>query len=88
MPCDIARQHVSEVRHDCVRLQGALAYRGPLSEPCEARINAKSKRNLLFQCTGVVRPRPEGEAVTPSACSASFYMVSRGRIEHQQLGTI
>ena len=33
-------------------------------------------------------PRRKGEATTPSTCSVSFYMVSRGRIEHQQLGTI
>ena len=28
--------------------------RDPLSEPLGARIDAKSKRNLLFQCAGVV----------------------------------
>jgi hypothetical protein len=42
-----------------VGLQGALAYQGPLSEPCGARIDAKSKRNLMVQCTGVI-PDPRG----------------------------
>ena len=37
-----------------VRLQGALAHWELPSEPLGARINAKSKRNLLFQCTGVI----------------------------------
>jgi hypothetical protein len=41
-----------------VGLWGALVYRDPLSEPRGAGIDAKSKRNLLFQCTGVV-PDPK-----------------------------
>jgi hypothetical protein len=53
----------------------------------ELRIIAKSKRNLLFQCTGVV-PDPKERQRPPAAHSWSFYMVSRGGIEHQQLGTI
>jgi hypothetical protein len=43
-----------------VRLWGALAYQDPLSEPCGARTDAKSKRNLLFQCTAVVPDPKEG----------------------------
>jgi hypothetical protein len=37
----------------------------PLSEPCGARIAAKSKRNLLFQCTGVI-PDPKDRQQPPS----------------------
>ena len=53
----------------------------------ELGIDAKSKRNLLFQCTGVV-PDPKERQQPQVVHSVSFYMVSRGRIEHQQLGTI
>ena len=50
-----------------VRLQGALSYWDPLSESLGAKIYAKSKRNLLFQCTGVIL-----EVTTPSTLSARF----------------
>ena len=64
-----------------VRLLGTLAYWGPplpVSELRGAGIHAKPKRNLLFQCIGVV-PDPEERWRPPSTRSASFYMVSRGR---------
>jgi hypothetical protein len=47
----------------------------------------KSKRNSLFQCNGVA-PDPKKRWWPLVTQLASFYMVSRGRIEHQQLGTI
>jgi hypothetical protein len=37
-----------------VRLQGALAHWEHPSVPLGAKIDAKSKRNLLFQCTGLI----------------------------------
>jgi hypothetical protein len=81
---------------DLVRLQGALAYQGT---PGVNHLNSGSMQNqdefivpVYWGC-----PRSEGEVATPSAHSASFlfvclfvcfFMVSRDRIQHQQLGTI
>ena len=70
-----------------VRLQGALAHWELPSEPLGARINAKSKRNLLFQCTGVI-PDLKERHQPPAPFQQVFYMVSRDRTEHQQLGTL
>jgi hypothetical protein len=70
-----------------VRLQGALAHREHLSEPLGAKIDAKSKRNLLFQCTGVI-PDEKVRHQPPAPVQQVFYMFSTGRTEHQQLGTL
>ena len=50
-------------------------------------INAKA-REIYFPSQWGYHA-PQGEEVTPAAAhSVSFYTVSRGRIEHQQLGTM
>ena len=61
--------------------------RTPSSEQCGAGDRCKSKRNLLFQHAGVIL-HPKERWRPRVVCLVSFYKVSRGRIEHQYLGTI
>ena len=66
---------------------GALAYWGPSERTAWNRDQCKEQEKLIVPVPWG-RPRPKGEAVAPSTHSESVYIVSRGRIEHQQLGTI
>jgi hypothetical protein len=57
------------------------------SEPCEVGDWYKNKKNLLFQHAEVIL-LPQERQQPWVAHSARFYTISRGRIEHQQLGTM
>ena len=59
---------------------------GSLSGEPLGETHAKSKRNFFFHCSGVVPDLKERQRHL--ALIQSFDGVSRGRIEHQQLGTM
>jgi hypothetical protein len=84
---DPEEEEEEEKQSSSVRFQGALAYWGPSEWTTWSQDQCKKQEEIIV-LVHWGRPRPEGEAAPPSICSASFYMVSRGRIEHQQLGTI
>lgn len=69
-----------------VRLCRALAYRDALSKTRSLESMQKARGMYCFCALG--SSQPEGQAATLAAHSTSFYMVSRGGIQHQQLGTI